>query len=191
MSTAPKETGMPRGKVVYDGDGWRIVKDALNLKWHVVEFGHRDRGLDHWKTTFSTFHRNDLAEHLAWSRDLSRDEEKLLAALPWLVQSDAGREKDAKSQKPPRPKRKAPAVVLQHGNRLRVIADEQSQKWIVQTKAKRGQHAGAWRSRDFCDNRRFLVECLADRVVQLGAKSFPDLSHLPTRFGAEAGRAGR
>lgn len=190
MSTE-KTMGLPRGKVAYDGGDWRVVKDSLSLKWHVCEYVCRDRGVDKWRISYSSFHRNDLAEYLAKSRDLPKDAERFLIGLPALMQSDAGRQKDAKSQKPTRPKQKAPAVILQHGNKLRVIADEQSQKWIVQTRSRRGPKPNQWRSRDFCDNRRFLVECLADRVAQLGAKSFPDLSHLPTRFGAEAGMAGR
>ncbi len=184
---AERVRGLPRGKTVYDGGDWRIIRDGLNLRWHVVEYVCRDRGVDRWRSTYSACFRNDLAEYLALSRDLPKDAERVLIDLPALMQSDAGKA-DEIPREPPAATKQTSAVILQHGDKLRVIADERKQKWVVQTRTRRGRKPGQWQSRDFCDNRRFLIECVADRLVQTRTKGFPDLGHLPPRFGADTTR---
>ncbi len=93
MSTSQERTkGLPPGRVIHDAGHWRVIQDTLNLQWHVAQRGHRDRGVTHWHTAFSTLQRNELAGYLARTYDLPRSVERMLISMPYLMQSDAGKD---------------------------------------------------------------------------------------------------
>ncbi len=71
-------------------------------------------------------------------------------------------------------------IVLFAGDRLRIIADQPSRKWLVEV---RDRNRNLWRAKDRCHHKRALVASLGFLAAGRDLNEFPDLDRWPLRYG--------